>query len=112
MDAIAKTKNYFVIGTAHHFWDVKYQRRHSENCTIYSRNDKFSIFDFSSVGPFYSIADAKQWVYKHRIQYTERERQFVGQNLESQEAFHRNLGLDATKTALIELEKKHPELTL
>jgi len=110
MDTI--TTAYFVIGTAPHFWDVKYQRTHNENWTNCSRNDKLFIFDFSSVGPFYSIADAKQWVYKHRIHYTKNERQFVGQNLEAQEAFHRNLGLEATKSALIELEKKHPELTL
>ena len=107
--------NYFVVGTAPHFWDVKYQREHSCFWTNCSRNDKLSIFAFSSVGPFYSIADAKQWVYKNRIEFTQSQTQFrraVYQSLEAQEAFRRNLGLEATKSALLELEKKHPELTL
>jgi len=116
MDTVTKNiKVYYVVGTAPHFWDVRYQREHSKFWTNCSRTDKLSIFNFSSVGPFYSIADAKQWVYKHRIEYTKKQTQYsraIYQDLESQEAFHRNLGLDATKSALIELEKKNPELTL
>jgi len=113
MDTITKNiKVYYVVGTAPHFWDVRYKFERDEYWTTTDRNGKLSIFNFSSVGPFYSIADAKQWVYKHRIEYTKNERQFVDQNLEAQEEYHKNLGLDATKSALMELEKKHPELTL
>ena len=103
--------SWYITGTGPHYWDGKFSENIND-CKIFNINDVAPIFIFSSVGPFWTLPEAKKWVYGKRIEWIENRVHKLFQSEDLYIKARKNLGHYSLKKALLELQIKNPELKI
>ena len=103
--------SWYITGTGPHFWDSKFSELFPQEKVI-SPDITPPFFYFSTVGPFWTLPEAKKWVYLKRILWIDD----VTHKLHQSEDIHykakKNLGYYSVKVALQHLQDNNPEIKI
>ena len=106
--------SWFITGTGTHYLDavIEFNKNKSKYAAIDSNHEAIPLFAFSTIGPFWTLPEAKKWLYNQRLDWIIRQTHGIHPNEVDLLTHRKILGFNALENALFKLQEKNPELKI